>query len=218
MTLQELKKICGNGETQFVEFKQYASEPNQIIEEISGFLNALGGRLFIGVKDDGEPVGLKFAEDDLSFLKQQIEVAIAPMIQPKFELVQVSNKRAVIVMDIPEGEEKPYRAIDPETGTSRIFYRVNDECIKASRELRSIMKQKARNHGQTIVYGEIEAAVLKEIDLAGRLTKTQIQEKLKYNSRNISDCLIRLVTSKVLKIEPATTGDMFQYNQPGSID
>jgi predicted HTH transcriptional regulator len=164
MTLAELKKICGKGETQNIEFKQYASEPNQIIEEISGFLNATGGRLFVGVNDDGTITGLKYAEDDLNFLRERLKSAIKPSIHLDMQVVQVSKKRAVIVINIPEGEHKPYRAYYSETESSKIFFRVNDECIQASRELRSILKHSIREHGQTIRYSEIEAAVLKEID------------------------------------------------------
>ena len=124
----------------------------------------------------------------------------------------------MLILHIPEGTDKPYSAFDPEKNASKIFYRVNDECIKASRELRGILKQSGRSQGQKIVYGDIEAAVLKEIDKAGKLSKLEIQEKTTFNSRKISDCLIRLVTSKVLKIIPATSGDMFEYNQASSVD
>ena len=215
MLLQELRKVCSKGEGQFIEFKQYASEPNQIIEEISGFLNAGGGKLIIGVRDDGTIIGLKYAEDDHNFLKEHIKSTIKPSINPEFETIPVSNKRAVLVLHIPSGSQKPYAAFNPATNSSKIFYRVNDECIKASRELRSILKQSKRKRGQTIRYSEIEAAVLREIDLAGKLSKAEILKKTKFNSRNISDCLIRLVTSKVLKITPATTGDLYEFNPPG---
>lgn len=213
MTLTELKKLCGKGETQYVEFKQYASEPNQIIEEISGFLNATGGRLFIGVTDDGSISGLKYAEDDLNFLKENLNTTIKPPVELTMEVVQVTKKRAVIVIKIPEGEHKPYKAYYPETNSSKIFFRVNDECIQASRELRNILKKTIQGQAQTIRYSDIEATVLKEIDSAGRLSKAEIIERTEFNSRKISDCLIRLVTSNVLKIIPANSGDMFEYNQ-----
>ena len=215
MLLKELRKICAKGENQFVEFKQYASEPNQIIEEISGFLNATGGSLFVGVNDDGTITGLKYAEDDLNFLQELLKSAIKPSVRLDMQVVQVTKKRAVIVIKIPEGQHKPYRAYYPETDSSKIFFRVNDECIQASRELRSILKHSIREQGQTIRYSEIEAAVLKEIDSAGRLSKAEILTKTKFNSRKISDCLIRLVTSNVLRIIPANSGDMFEYNQAG---
>ena len=212
--LNRLKKLCAQGENQFVEFKQYASEPNQVTEEVSGFLNSSGGKLLIGVSDDGTVSGLKYAEDDLNFISEYIKKNIKPAPRLQYDTIPVSSKRAVIIIEIPEGSRKPYRAFDPESGSSKIFYRVDDECIKASRELRSILKESVRKQGQTIVYSDIEAAVIKEIDKAGRLSKLEIQEKTKYNSRKVSDCLIRLVTSKVLTITPANSGDLYEYNQP----
>jgi predicted HTH transcriptional regulator len=162
--------------------------------------------------------GLKFADDDLHFIKEQIRKTIKPLPNLTYETIPISKKRSVLVIEVPEGKQKPYQAINPDDHSSKIFYRVGDECIKASRELRNILKQTSRKQGQTIVYSDLEASILKEIDQAGKLTKSEIQKKTKFNSRKVSDCLIRLVTSNVLKIEPANTGDMFQYNQPGSID
>ena len=78
MTLQELKHLCRQGEGQYLEFKQYATEPTQIVEEISGFLNSTGGSLLVGVKDDGTITGLKFAEDDLTFLLDYINKNVSP--------------------------------------------------------------------------------------------------------------------------------------------
>lgn len=213
MLLKELRQICSQGEGQYLEFKQYASEPDQIIEEISGFLNSKGGMLIIGVKDDGVISGLKYPDDDINFISVYSKKMIVPSFQMKHEVLPISGKKSVIILDISEGKSKPYGIKDKKTNARKYLYRVNDECIKASRELRNILRQSFRASGQTIIYSDIEAAVLKEIDRSGSLTKADLMKKIEFNSRKISDCLIRLVTSKILKINPTRSGDLFEYNQ-----
>jgi len=57
MSNQILKKILQNGENNSVEFKQ--SFQKEVIESIVAFANAKGGKIFIGVDDAGEIIGLE---------------------------------------------------------------------------------------------------------------------------------------------------------------
>ena len=74
----DIKKIIKEGESTMVEFKStlrydnYTEKINKSLEEtimksIAAFANAEGGRLFIGISDNGEINGL---EKDYSTLKQ----------------------------------------------------------------------------------------------------------------------------------------------------
>ena len=74
----DIKKIINEGESAVVEFKStlrydsYSEKINKSLEEvimksIAAFANAEGGRLFIGISDDGKILGLDY---DYSTLKQ----------------------------------------------------------------------------------------------------------------------------------------------------
>jgi len=67
--LEEIKELIAAGENQQVEFKSTLRwdlrqfKPNKALEDvvaktIAGFMNTQGGHLFIGIDDDGEPLGL----------------------------------------------------------------------------------------------------------------------------------------------------------------
>ena len=83
MNLKELKTLCNGGEGQYVEFKHKANHPNQIVEEVVGFANSKGGSLLVGVDDNGNTLGLKFAEADAIYLTDYINNNIDP--KPSFE-------------------------------------------------------------------------------------------------------------------------------------
>jgi len=67
--LEEIRELIAAGENQQVEFKSTLRwdlrqfKPNKALEDvvaktIAGFMNTQGGHLFIGIDDDGEPLGL----------------------------------------------------------------------------------------------------------------------------------------------------------------
>ena len=213
MNLLELQQLCKQGEGQYLEFKQYATEPDQVVEEVSGFLNSTGGSLLIGIKDDGTITGLKFAEDDLVFLLDYIAKQVWPKPIIKHELIQVNRKRSVINFTLKPGTRKPYGIVGSDRKSKKVFYRVGDQCIKASRELKNILHSTKKPDGQTIIYTAIEADILKQIDKEHRATKVSLVESLPYNSRKVSDCLVRLVVAGVIKINPQESGDFYEFNQ-----
>ena len=210
MTLKELKVLCNGGEGQYVEFKQNANHPNQIIEEVVGFANSKGGSLLVGVDDNGNPGGLKFAEDDAIFLAAYINQNVDP--QPAFEysFIAINKSKSVIQFKIQSGNKKPYGF--KKGDTKKVFYRIGDLCIQASRELKNILRSSNHNWGQIIKYTELENQLLKLLEPGIQLSKAQIIKKMKFTSRQISDCLVRLVTARVLKIIPAVDDDLYEYH------
>ncbi len=213
MTLKELHNLCSKGENQYLEFKQYVSEPDQIIEEVSGFLNSTGGVLLIGVKDNGNIIGLKYPEDDLVFILDYIEKRIAPKALLEHEIVTINRKKGVIVLTFKPGPKRPYGIIDEDSGVKKIFYRTNDQCIKASRELKNILRSSKKKDGQTIIYSDLEGEILKIVDKKGKVSKGDLKELLDYSSRQISDCMVRLVVAGILNINPSVEGDLYDFNQ-----
>jgi predicted HTH transcriptional regulator len=209
MELKELVQLCKKGETQFVEFKKKANQPDQILEEIVGFANTEGGNLFVGVDDNGLAHGVKFATDDVIYLKNEIQKRITPIPVYEIETIPVTRVKSIINIKIKSGKKKPYSMLN--NGVKKVFYRVDDLCLQASRELRQILKTSRYKSGQKIIYSQIEGEILKIINEHNKLTKRQIIEMTNYRSRQISDCLVRLVAANVLRIIPSVKDDFYEY-------
>ena len=211
MELKEVIQICKKGENQFVEFKKKANQPDQILEEVVGFANSEGGHIFIGVDDSGIAHGVKFAGDDVIYLQNEIQKRISPKPGFVMELITVTKDKSIINLKIKAGDRKPYSMSF--NGSRKVFYRVDDLCIQASRELRQILKASRYKMGQRIIYSQIEGEILKIINTNNRVTKSQIIEMTNYKSRQISDCLVRLVSANVLRIIPSVGEDFYEYPQ-----
>ena len=58
-----LKKLIAGGENQHLDFKYCISDSRKIARTLSAFANSDGGRLLIGVRDNGSIAGIKSDEE-----------------------------------------------------------------------------------------------------------------------------------------------------------
>lgn len=212
MNLKDLKTLSTKGEGQDIEFKENANQPEQIAEEIVGFANSSGGSLFIGINDQGLLNGLKFPEDDQIFLEEFIKKNIRPVPELTIEIVPVTKSRSILVFYVVSGNDKPYGMIQSDEKSRKILYRVDDLCLQASRELKNILRNSNSTGGQSIIYTDLENIILKTIETDSPVTKDELNKKINFSSRKISDCLVRLVSARVLKIIPTAIEDLYEYS------
>ena len=94
-------------ESETVELKEIVVD--DIKKEIIAFANSNGGRLYIGVRDDGEVVGI----DDPDKVSLQISNMVRDAIKPDvtmflhYETIEEAGKK-IVVVDIQRGTDRPY--------------------------------------------------------------------------------------------------------------
>jgi ATP-dependent DNA helicase RecG len=64
VTIEELKIIIKEGESYKIEFKE--SLTSEIARELTAFANSAGGRIFLGISDNGNIKGIKITNSLLS--------------------------------------------------------------------------------------------------------------------------------------------------------
>ena len=109
MEIAELIDILSRGEDSRHQFKADITNANSLAAEMVAFSNSSGGRIFIGVNDDGSVRGL--SSDDVARLNQLIANAatnnVRPAMVPLTENVPHPHG-IVLVLTVPEGISKPY--------------------------------------------------------------------------------------------------------------
>lgn len=94
-------------ESERVELKSVVVD--DIKKEIIAFANSDGGKLFIGIRDDGTVVGV----DDADAVALQISDMVRDTIKPDvtmflhYETIEESDKK-IVVVDIQRGTDRPY--------------------------------------------------------------------------------------------------------------
>ena len=97
-------------ESNRIEFKRELTKDLDIEKEIVAFLNYReGGMLYIGIDDDGTPVGVKDIDGDMLKLKDRIRKGISPSPMGLFDVCMESiDNVPVIRVFVASGSEKPY--------------------------------------------------------------------------------------------------------------
>ena len=95
-----LGNILSGGESYTVEFKE--NPDKDLPPEVCAFANASGGKVYIGIHDEGYVVGTDTSNVARSRIQDTIN-KIEPRLNVKMEVVD-----NIIVLTVPEGTHKPY--------------------------------------------------------------------------------------------------------------
>lgn len=110
MDLDKLKEIVSNGEDSRHQFKEDIRNSDALATEIVAFSNAYGGYIFIGVADTGKLTGL--SREDIDRVNQLIINSSSQHVRSPVVVdtqnIALENGRVVIVIEVPEGVDKPY--------------------------------------------------------------------------------------------------------------
>lgn len=104
MDKETLLNIIKQGENDQVEFKQAFNR--QTIETVVAFANTKGGKIFIGVSDKKEIIGISISDESIQNWQNEIKSKIEPSILPDIETFLIENKNVVLI-SVSEYPVKP---------------------------------------------------------------------------------------------------------------
>ena len=138
MLRSELLEIIASGESSGIEFKRDDVRPEQIGKEIVAMANLKGGRLLLGVEDDGTISGIQRGDTE-EWMMNIVTSKIHPMLLPFYEEVAVDGGKRVAVVTFAEGPSKPY--VLRHEGGEEIYIRVGSTSRRATREQQAGLHQ-----------------------------------------------------------------------------
>lgn len=106
----ELIELISRGEDSRTQFKRTITNAESLAGDIVAFSNSKGGRILIGVSNQGDIVGL--SPEDIRRINQLVSNATTNLVRPSVntynENVATAGGQVVMVVSIPEGISKPY--------------------------------------------------------------------------------------------------------------
>ena len=145
-----------------LEFKRDLSSPTGPLRTIVAFANSAGGRLVIGVDDDGGVAGVTDPLAEAERVASLIDDRISPQLVPAIDLVTLDG-RTVLVVDVPLSTRRPHCMTrqGPEAG---VYVRLGPTTRRADPALVAELERNARG----IAFEDLPEprATLDDIDLA----------------------------------------------------
>ncbi|MDO3625362.1 helix-turn-helix domain-containing protein [Mucilaginibacter sp. BT774] len=193
-----IKKLIFEGEGVTLDFKKTITSCEKIARTMVSFANNKGGRLLIGVADDGTIKGVKSEDEERYMITKAAQFFARPALEPVFEEVYLDDK-LVLVVEIKESDSKPHYAL-AEDGKWWVYVRVKDKSVLASKIVVDVLKRSADDNGVLIEYSANEKALLEYLDKQERINVKEYCNLLKLTRRNAQRILVNMVLSGVIRV------------------
>ncbi len=185
-----LLRLIHEGEHQQQDFKYKITDACKLAKSVSAFANTDGGRLLIGVRDDGNLSGVR-SEEEIFMMRSAAEDYCRPAAAISFETFRAEG-RSIVIATVPRSDKKPIRALGDD-GRWRAYIRVEDENIVASPVHLRIWRDELSPRGQLVNIGDDEAQVMRVMAEAPPLTLNQVARRSKVPRHRTVVILARLV-------------------------
>lgn len=139
-----IEALIEQGEHQQLDFKFEVSDSKKIARTLSAFANTDGGRLLIGVKDNGHISGVR-SEEEYYMIEAASTMYTRPEVPFKATRWDVNGK-TVLEVYIAPSPDKPHSAPDKED-SYKAYIRVADENILANEVLMLAWQKKQKPDG-----------------------------------------------------------------------
>lgn len=195
------------GEGVRLDFKKTITNTEKIAKSLVAFANNKGGKLLIGVADDGSIKGVKSEEEEKYMILISAHQFCKPAIEPTFEEIYVDDK-LVLVVNIPESDTKPHYAID-EHKKWWAYIRIDDKSVLASRIIVDVLKQDHKNNGVLISYSDNEKKLLEYLAQNEKITLKEFSKLLRSSYRKAQKVLVSLILTNVIKSHTSEKEEYF---------
>ena len=193
-----LLSLIREGEHQQQDFKYRVADACKLAKSVSAFANTDGGRLLIGVRDDGFLAGVR-SEEEIYMMHQAAYKYCKPEASIKFDTYHAAPSntvsggrglRTIVVATVPPSDKRPVCALDEE-GKLRAYIRIADENIVASPVHLALWRETQKPKGSVMTY---DATVRQLLDaMQGRHTLNQIVRLSRLPRPKVITLLARLI-------------------------
>ena len=156
-----LQELIAQGEHGQQDFKYKVDDAMKLARSVSAFANTEGGRLLIGVRDDGSLAGVK-SEEEIYMVHKAAYACCRPEAAINFRTYHVEG-RNIVVATVPRAMGRPVCAIDEE-GRETAYVRIRDENIVASPVFIEMWKQESREENM-MPYTDTESRLMEMMRL-----------------------------------------------------
>lgn len=183
---QYIHQLVAEGEHEHQDFKFEISDARKIARSISAFANTGGGRLLVGVKDNGRIAGIR-SEEEIYMIEASANMYCQPKVEIKTQ-TYIAEGRTILEIDIDEAATKPVYALD-EDNKPKAYIRIKDENILATPVHLKIWQHANKDRGSFVSFTDKEQNLLDVLNDKEALTLNQCCRLCKANRPSMCNLL-----------------------------
>lgn len=207
-----IKRLISEGEHQRLDFKFEIADSKKIARSLVAFANTDGGRLLVGVKDNGAIAGVR-SEEEFFMVEAAANMYAQPEVAFKTREWLVDG-RPILEIVIPKSTLGPHSAPD-KSGLWKVYVRVKDQNLLANRVLLKVWKARRQPKGVLLRYTDSESALLKYLQQNSSITLSRFC-KLEHISRNKGErILVNYILLNVIEMQITDKGVFYRLKEKG---
>lgn len=207
---KRLSDLIREGEHQQQDFKFRVDDARKIARTLSAFANTDGGRLLIGVKDNGRIAGVR-SEEELHVIETAALLYTRPEVPFETQLWQEAGKNVLEVW-IPRSNAGPHMA-RTENDEWRPYVRKNDQNFVANRVLTKVWSMGKSRKGAQVQFTETEEMLFAYLRENNRITFSKLGRMSGLDRKLVEDLLAKLICWDVLRMELSEKGVFYSLNR-----
>ena len=196
--MDHIRRLIAEGEHQQLDFKFEIADARKIAKTFVAFANTDGGRLLIGVKDNGSIAGIR-SDEEFYMMEAAATIYSRPPVPFTFREWTVEGK-TILEVTIEKSPLKPHFA-GYEEGKWKAFIRSGDQNFPAHRMLLRIWKLEKKPTGPVLKMTEPERLLLSYLAENPSITLSKFTRIAKISRSRAENILIRCILMKIVRMQ-----------------
>jgi len=192
-----IQNLIEQGEHQQLDFKFEISDSRKIARSLVAFANTDGGKLLIGVKDNGNIAGIR-SDEEKYMVETAAQLYTKPVIKYTVKEWEI-NKKTVLEVSIHKSPELPHYVKESDDRWL-VYIRVKDQNLLANSVLLKVWDKKKQKTGVVLEYTGPEKFLLKYLELAGTITISKYCKLARIPRNQAENILVDFVILNVIEI------------------
>ncbi len=202
-----IHKLIAQGEHQQLDFKFEISDSRKIARSLVAFANTDGGRLLVGVKDNGVIAGVR-TEEEYYMVEAAAQLYCKPELHFTTKEWEVDGK-LVLEIHVPKAENQKHKA--PHKDDIYMYYiRVKDQNLLATSTLLQLWRREKSRAPIHISFTEPETVLLKYLSENHVISLKEYMGLAAIKKRKAEKILVDFLLTDIIKMEITEKNTLFK--------
>lgn len=198
------------GENVRQDFKFAITDSRKIARSLSAFANTGGGRLLIGVKDNGKIAGVR-SDEEYYMVESAARIYCRPEVSFQPKIWRYEGK-TVLEVKVPESNSKPHYVVEAD-GTKNAFIRVDDQNIRANIVIRKVWELLKQNRNRIIRYSDAEESLFRILRDKEPISLNYFRKKARLTNTIAVRTLANMIIFDLIRMEIDEHQTLFYKNE-----
>ena len=203
-----IKQLIDSGEGLKLDFKFEISNAQKIAKTFVAFANTQGGRLLIGVKDNGVIAGIR-TDQEIYMVESAAKLFSKPAVEYSVRQWNINGKK-ILEVKIPKSYIKPHFAKDFDK-KMKAYIRVKDQILLATNvQIRAWQEKNTRS--VNIKYSRKEELLLDYLKDFGSITFNKFLKLAQISNKEVENTLVNFLILDIITEQVTEKKITYVYN------